>query len=187
LAPFAPLRETQLFPISYSFRSFKHVWLFFILAASQLAVIKPISNEYFSAEFAAAQDGPRLPNPIPFQTVAKDFRSGIRESLQTVARNEAEWHTLWQRHASTQSIPAPPPAINFRNDIVVAVFFGEKPTGGYDIEIIRAERNDGVLTVSFNEKGPRPGAMLIQALTQPFHIVRVTMTDAEKVVFRRLP
>jgi PrcB C-terminal len=141
----------------------------------------------YTAKAAAARTHPASPNSVPFQTVAKGFRSGISEPLQTVARNDAEWQTLWQKQVAVQSNPLPPPAIDFKNELVAAVFLGEKPTGGYSIEIVGAEKTNGSLTISYSETMPRSGSMLTQAFTQPFHIVRVITTDAENVAFRRLP
>ena len=124
---------------------------------------------------------------VSFQTVEKGIYSGVRERLQIVIREQPEWKNLWQRHASIKAHHPPPPAMDFSDQIVVAVFLGDKPTGGYEIAIISAEQSEGVLTVSFSEKGPRPDAITTQAFTQPFHIVRVAIPRVEKVVFRRLP
>jgi hypothetical protein len=155
------------------------------LTTSGLAAMRSNSMESSPIEIAA-QGSSKLPSPIPFQTVARGSRSGIRESLQTVARSQIEWEALWQKHVSSQSNPPSLPAVDFSNEIVVAVFLGEKPTGGYGIEIISADPSDGPLTVSFNEKGPRSGDMQIQAFTQPFHIVRIANHRIEEVRFRRV-
>ena len=124
---------------------------------------------------------------VTFQTVEKGIYSGVKERSQVVIREQSEWQNLWRRHASIKANQTPPPAIDFGDQIVVAVFLGDKPTGGYETAVISAERNNGVLTVSFSEKEPRTGAITTQAFTQPFHIVRVAIPRAEKVVFRRLP
>jgi hypothetical protein len=124
---------------------------------------------------------------VSFQTVEKGFYSGVKEPLQIIIRDQAEWKSLWQRHTSIKGNQPPAPVIDFGDQIVVAVFLGEKPTGGYQISFITAERINGVLTVSFSEKEPPPGAITTQAFTQPFHIARVAIPRSEKVVFRRLP
>jgi len=63
--------------------------------------------------------------------------------------------------------------------MIVAVFLGEKPTGGYKVEItaIEEDRGKGRLRVVVRERKPPAGAMVIQALTQPYHIVRVKKID----------
>ena len=133
----------------------------------------------------AAQPSTKSTVEVSFQTIAKGYRSGVRESLQVVASNRAEWDALWKRHVSIETNPAPTPAINFDKEIVIGVFLGEKPTGGYDVEIIRVEQTDGALVLHYREKSPLPGSIAIQALTQPFHIIQVVRDDNLKPTFRR--
>jgi len=133
----------------------------------------------------AAAESPRKPySPVTFQTVSKGYRSGAREPQQIVLRNQAEWSELWRKHSN--ELYSTPPTVLFDQEIVVAVFLGEKNTGGYDITIVRAERNDDELVIHYQEKTPAPGSMLIQAFMQPFHIVRINKSDlSAKVSFRR--
>ena len=133
-------------------------------------------------------NGAAMPaNQVSFQTVLKGYQSGVRESVQIVARSQSEWNSLWKRHALAEPTPPPLPAIDFTKEIIVAVFLGEKPTGGHDVEITSIEQKNDALLVSFVEKSPPPGEVLTQALTQPFHIVRVAAQSAARVNFRRLP
>jgi hypothetical protein len=121
-------------------------------------------------------------NRVSFQIVEKGFRSGVREPLQIAIPGQTEWIDLWQQHAAIKTNPPPAPAIDFNNKIAVEVFRGEKPTGGYGIEAVRAERNGGTLLISFGEKTPRPGGIVTQAITQPFHIVRVAINGTGVLV-----
>jgi len=69
----------------------------------------------------------------------------------------------------------------------VAIFLGEKPTGGYDITITRIERSGDELVINYQEKVPTPGGILVQAFTQPFHMVRIPSKEiGAKVTFRRM-
>jgi PrcB C-terminal len=162
------------------------IWTLFILFLNispsqghQVTKPRPLS------QIAAAQNSNQPAIQVPFQSIAKGSRSGVRDSLQLVVRNQAEWDALWKRHVSIETNPPPAPAIDFNKQIVVAVFLGEKPTGGYDVEIIRAEQTDGALVIHYREKNPPPGGIVIQALTQPFHIIRVARDDNLTPAFRR--
>ncbi len=137
------------------------------------------------SQLAAGQTKTKLTVDISFQTVVKGSRSGVREPLQIVIRSQAEWDALWKRHVSIETNPPPPPAIDFNKQIVIGVFLGEKPTGGYDVEIIRAEQSDGELVLHYREKSPLPGTIAIQSLTQPFHIIQVVRDDSLRPTFRR--
>ena len=69
--------------------------------------------------------------------------------------------------------------------MVAAVFLGEKTTGGYEVEITQAELQNSSLKIQYIEKTPTPGGMTIQALSQPFHLVKLPRYDAQ-VVFSKL-
>jgi len=127
----------------------------------------------------------KVETPLSIATVVRGHRSGIREPLQTVIRKQDEWNAFWKRHSSTNPNPPPTPIIDFNREMVVGVFLGEKSTGGYEVEIVRAERRDSALYFYYREESPAPGAMVTQALTQPFHLVRVAKYDNPQIVFRR--
>jgi hypothetical protein len=136
-------------------------------------------------QIAMAEGTLQSATQVDFQTVEKGRRSGVREALQIAVRSQAEWSALWQKHASIGANPTPPTVIDFDKEIVVGVFLGEKPTGGYETEIIRAEQADDTLYVYYREISPQPGRLVTQALTQPFHIVRVPRKVNVIVIFRR--
>jgi PrcB C-terminal len=123
--------------------------------------------------------------PLSIATVKRDDRSGIRGPLQTVIRNQDEWKALWKRHSSTDTNPSPAPIVDFNREMVVGIFLGEKRTGGYEVEIVRTERRDSALYFYYREESPRPGAMVTQALTQPFHLVKVAKYQNPQIIFRR--
>jgi len=122
---------------------------------------------------------------LSFQTIDKGSQSGVREPLQTVVRGPAEWKTLWQKHASIKLNPHPAPAVDFSKDIVAGVFLGEKLTGGFDVEIVRIDQTGPALVIEYREKSPLPGSIVTQALTQPFHIVKVLRASSLTASFRR--
>jgi hypothetical protein len=127
----------------------------------------------------------KVETPLSIATVAKGHRSGIRKPLQTVIRNQDEWNVFWKRHSSTDTNPAPVPIINFDREMVVGIFLGEKSTGGYEVEIVRAERSDSALYFYYRQDNPPPGAMVTQSLTQPFHLVKVAKYQNLQIIFRR--
>jgi hypothetical protein len=75
----------------------------------------------------------------------------------------------------------------FDLEIVAAIFLGEKPTGGYDVTILRAEQSGDELIIEYQERSPAPGSITIQVFQQPFHIVRINREVGPKVTFRRSP
>jgi hypothetical protein len=115
--------------------------------------------------------------PIPITTLQKGNFSGIEEPLQTVVRNPEEWTALWQLHTSIQSPPTPLPAVDFSVEMIVGLFPGEKRTGCYEINITSAGQIDSTLFIYYVEKAPPPGGFAIQAITQPYHLVKLPKSD----------
>ena len=111
---------------------------------------------------------------IPFSTVQKGHYSGVREPLKIVIQTQEQWVAFWTRHVSIKANPPPPPCVDFATEMVVGVFLGEKRTGGYGIEITRVEKDteNRRLNVYFREAYPPRNAMIIQLLTQPYHVVK---------------
>jgi len=115
--------------------------------------------------------------PVPFSTLAKGLASGVAQPTQIVVRTQSDWAALWSRHMRTQIAPPAPPPVDFSRDMVVALFMGERPSGGYAIEVTRIDRTDSGLSVHYRTRQPDPAAMQAQALTQPFHLVALPRTD----------
>ena len=59
----------------------------------------------------------------------------------------------------TQTAPPPPPSVDFSRDMVVALFMGDRPTGGYAIEVTRIERTDASLSIRYRTTRPDPAEM----------------------------
>jgi len=114
---------------------------------------------------------------VSFSTVEQGSSSGIREPTRVVVRTSREWLVVWARHAQPIGAVVPPP-VDFSRDMVLGVFMGERQTGGYRIEITAVERTAEVVRVRYRTHEPEPAAILTQALTQPFHLVRVPRDDA---------
>lgn len=114
---------------------------------------------------------------VPFSTVAEGSFSGIAEPTQVVIRNPDEWVALWRRHIRNQvGAPSAPP-VDFSRKMVVGIFMGQRGTGGYAIEITKVERDEARLRVFCRSQSPDPGAILTQALTQPFHVIELPRDD----------
>jgi hypothetical protein len=123
---------------------------------------------------------------VPFSTLDKGLTSGVREPTQLVIRTRDDWAALWGRHMQLQPAPEAPP-VDFSRDMVVALFMGERPTGGHRIEVTRVERADAGLAVHYLSHGPDPGTMVSQALTQPFHLVTIPRDESPVVFIAETP
>jgi PrcB C-terminal len=117
--------------------------------------------------------------PVSFVNLDKGFRSGLRERKFVVIKTANEWKELWSSHMSGSIPPKALPSVDFQTEMIVAVFLGERMTGGYGVEITKIEesRQKRILTVTIRETKPPADAMVTQALTQPVHIVKLKKVE----------
>ncbi len=113
---------------------------------------------------------PRL-QTVDFRVFASGSVSEIDRPRREVVEDMQELVELMQQH--DPSHPVALPRVDFRNQIVIAHFLGERPSGGYDVSLDFVERTDaGWLSLHYVEE--LPGVCTVSALpTQPYVIVAV--------------
>jgi hypothetical protein len=114
---------------------------------------------------------------LPIRTLAKGAFGGIQEPRQEIIQDKAAWEKVWAKHAGEGRAPGSLPEVDFSKDMVILVTMGRKNTGGYGIQITQVEPVGNKLQISVKRTNPPPGAMTIQALTAPFHMVAVPRSD----------
>lgn len=62
--------------------------------------------------------------------------------------------------------------------VLIAVFQGQQPTGGFAVRVTRIERTGERLIVHATFTKPLDNAFVTQALTSPLHVVSISATDA---------
>ncbi len=112
------------------------------------------------------------------RTIAIGYQTGIAAGSLRLARNDAEWSALWREHTSTQ-LPRPElPRIDFAKEMVVCVLAGERPTGGYGIEVLDANFDGKSMVLGVRETRPAGDAIVPMVLTRPYHMIATPLTDA---------
>jgi hypothetical protein len=107
-------------------------------------------------------------------TLSKGAYSGVEEKKYVMIVSQQEWEELW-KEAHQNITPVPDlPFVNFASETVLGVFMGTRSTGGYSIEIDQVNYPDGLIQAIVKTRSPEPGDMVTTALTQPYHIVRVS-------------
>ena len=112
---------------------------------------------------------------LGFTSISMGQTSSISKARQLVIRDEQEFADIWQDIDAARSLPE----IDFEEEMVIAVFMGEKPTGGYSIEIDSIYEYPDRIVVNVVETEPDPDDMTTQALTYPYHIVTTANTERE--------
>src|SRR5262245_25034990 len=109
------------------------------------------------------------------RTVDKGMMSNVDSKREVVARTDQEFAALWKSH----NFDKPAPKVDFSKEMVVAVFMGSRPTGGYAVEIVNASVRNGALVVGYRETSPGPGTITAQILTSPYHIAAVATRSGD--------
>ncbi|HET8552513.1 MAG TPA: protease complex subunit PrcB family protein [Gammaproteobacteria bacterium] len=134
----------------------------------------------------AAAPGDSAANPsVPFEVVLSGRHSGVYKQYFTVIRDSETFASVWRRATARQYPQPAPPAIDFSRSMVIAVFLGERRSGGYQIGVGALTPTSNGLQVTVRETRPGAGCNTTQALTEPFEIIK-TAADAAPVHFRKL-
>lgn len=146
-------------------------WGWMVGAALSLGLV-------FAACRRDAAHGPEGPRdgalaPELVQRVLQGTVSGVEADGVFVCRDDESWQRFWSEHTRLQ-LPTPAaPEVDFGESCVIAVFCGDRPSGGYAVEIDTIERVGEGLRVYARETRPEEGSAQVTMMTMPFELVAV--------------
>lgn len=132
----------------------------------------------FAALLLAGCAIPTTGHKLTWRTLSRGLTSGLTTPRQEVLREESEYLKLWAEHAADIARTALPPAVDFPREMVVVVALGNRPTGGYLVEVVDAEVRGRTLRLLVGERAPQPGTLQIQQVTQPYQIIALPSVAA---------
>jgi protease stability complex PrcB-like protein len=132
----------------------------------------------FAASVLGGGMGP--PEPVPFKTLDRGDLGGIERPRHVTVRTANDWKMLTNQRGRGATAPA----VDFTRSMVVGVFLGTKPTGGYSVEITGIDRQGAELIVTFRERAPGRDDMVTQVITAPYHLVTIDRFDGP-ITFKR--
>ena len=111
---------------------------------------------------------------VPFEEIHHRFHCDLyARNTYAISDNES-WADLWNNmHNRSLSIPKLP-IVNFTTDLIIAVFQGKCPTTGYMTTITKIILTMDHYVVYVDEICPGPNCITFQAVTQPYHIVKIS-------------
>ncbi|MFB6278360.1 MAG: protease complex subunit PrcB family protein [Salinibacter sp.] len=121
---------------------------------------------------------------VTVEEIGQGQYGDIVEGTQEVLRDKDAYASFWrQLHADQSSVPDRP-AVDFDTQIVVAVVLGQRPTGGYGVEIdeVLATESGGQIQVRFTESVPGDECGTFQVLTSPY-VLATVKTQGGDVTF----
>lgn len=139
-------------------------------AAERKPVKRPARGVKAAVEAPAAKDAPAKPEDKE-KTPAKPATElpkmewkgqygGAPEAGHRLITDRKGWEALWR------VLGKDAPALDFKSFNAVAVFIGEKPTGGWTAVFDEPREKDGDTLVSYRVKAPK--GFTTQAFTQPY-------------------
>ena len=108
---------------------------------------------------------------IDFETLSKGSYSSYKEPVNYVMNSDEELKELKLQISG----------IDFSKSTAIAVFMGEFNTGGYAIEIKEIIEKENKIIIKVIKTFPEPGQPVTQALSQPYHIVKIEKIEKEVV------
>lgn len=117
-----------------------------------------------------------VPGHLDFEEVYSNASGGGLEGPRLVVATDLE---ALQRQPELAGL-APETTIPPDAGPYIAVFAGQRNTGGYSVSVEEVVRHGGRVEVAIKETGPPEGARATQALTYPFSVVAVReLSDME--------
>ena len=122
---------------------------------------------------------------IPFQILVQDTYGGYASSKFMVIENNNSLIEVFNLLNKSRSPDLEIPVINFEKESVIALFLGEKNSGGYAITIEQVLDKSNKVYVVYKVVSPGVGDMVTSVMTQPFSIIKIPKTNKE-IVFKSL-
>lgn len=114
---------------------------------------------------------------VTYTVLGSGTNAAVPAATIQVATTASQVAALYaQAYGRQTSAPAPVAA---QGTTTVGIFLGQKPTGGYGVQVVGARVAQGVLTVIAQVRSPGAGAITTQALTSPWTLIQVPGTYAE--------
>ncbi|MCR4275955.1 MAG: protease complex subunit PrcB family protein [Candidatus Parcubacteria bacterium] len=111
---------------------------------------------------------------VPFTEITRGSESTVATRVNYVITSADELNKLWEMVNATGT----PPTIDFRTQAVIAVFAGQKSTGGYSIAVASVTDTGDTRTVAVTLTSPGTDCMVTESFTNPYQIVTVPVSNA---------
>jgi hypothetical protein len=122
--------------------------------------------------------------PSPNETVGyrawQGPQGGASARETQVATTRAEWRSLWSGLRQD-----PPPAFDPSRQTGVAIMLGQRPTPGYQVNVLGTEARGERVIVVIEETRPS-GDLLPQQMTSPYAILLINRGEARVSVEQRV-
>ncbi len=125
------------------------------------------------------------PRTLQWEVVASGQQAvNIDRPAFRLVRDEPELRSLWNRLQGAVLTLPPLPRVDFGRETILVVMMGQRPTGGYSVDVQGVTLEGGDLFVDVRLREPAPDAITTTALTSPWAMIRVLRGDVPAAWFR---
>lgn len=119
---------------------------------------------------------------IAYEVLVQDSYGGADNPEHRVITNAQELRKVYGIINRTRKPGIEVPEIDFSANTVVAIFMGERSSGGNHIEIEKVEEHEDGIEVKTRNIKPGTGEMTTMAITHPFIFVKLPVSGKEITV-----
>ena len=110
------------------------------------------------------------------RVLVKAAQTNQAKAARKIIRNQKDLDALWKQLGKTRQPQPKTPAVDFKKEVVIALFMGLQRTGGFSVEIVKVEQTKKAVLVHVKTKRPGPGDIVTQALTTPGYVAAIPKT-----------
>ena len=122
---------------------------------------------------------------IAFEIIAQDDFGGMTDSKFIAIKDQKALNEIYNIISEGRLPELKAPPIDFEKETVIALFLGEKTSGGYAITVGQILNIDDKINVAYKITAPKRGEMVTTVMTQPYCIIKIPKTS-KKVTFSSL-
>lgn len=109
---------------------------------------------------------------ISYEVLEEGTQTGFKdnETRLRVVTNESDWARFWETHTEISHPPPERPEVNITERFVAALFLGQRPSGGYGLNVTDVVVAEGEYRIHYEEIAPGRGCGVPAVITHP-HVI----------------
>lgn len=125
-----------------------------------------------------------LQNEVAYEIISEGPISGVKEAQIRVVKEKEGLKEIYNYLNENRSPKLLEPNINFDEEVIIALFMGEKNYGGYKISVQQIKEEEREIIVYVKETAPS-GKYATTVITHPYSIFKMKKTTKE-IVFKKV-
>lgn len=115
---------------------------------------------------------------VSFEVIESQSQGGYKVGQYQTITNPLDLKSLYTQLNLSRKPGLPLPEVDFESESIIALFMGEKMSGGYGIKI-KSIRRISTSKIEIQIEETEPGDMASMAITSPFSIYKVSIPNVK--------